>query len=184
MLQPRGTIAVWPREAKHCPLCGSGLTRAQVEGRERVRCPGCAFVLYENPVSAAAGLVLDTDRRVLLVRRAIEPFKGHWALPAGYQEIDEAPSQTAVREVFEESGIVVEATSLFDLLFVPFVPRKPANLAVFLCRPLGGSLRRGEDTLEAAWFDLEQLPQDLGFENGPRILERLRDRSGRPGERS
>ena len=165
---------MWQREAKHCPLCGSPLSRARIEGRERVRCLECSFVLYENPACASAGLVLDVGRRVLLVRRAIEPFKGHWALPAGYQEMDETPAQTAVREVLEESGIEVEAIELFDLLFVPIQARKPANLAVFLCRPTGGCLRCGEDTLEAAWFDLERLPVDLGFENGPRILDRLR----------
>lgn len=165
---------MWQREARHCPLCGAPLSRARIEGRERVRCAGCAFVLYENPASAAAGLVLDPGRRVLLVRRAIEPFRGHWALPAGYQEIDETPQETAAREVLEESGIEVEVLELFDLLYVPNGGRKPSNLAVFLCRPVGGSLRSGEDTLDAAWFDLDQLPADLGFENGPRILERLR----------
>ncbi len=77
------------------------------EGRARVRCSACNFVLYENPAAASAGLVLDEHGRVLLVRRAIEPFRGQWALPAGYQEIDEPPDETAVREVLEESGIQV-----------------------------------------------------------------------------
>jgi ADP-ribose pyrophosphatase YjhB (NUDIX family) len=136
----------------------------------------CTFVLYENPACAAAGIVLDADRRVLLIRRAIEPYKGAWALPAGYQELDEEPAQTAVREVFEESGIRAEVVELFDLVFVPVDWRKPANLAVFLCRHVGGTLCPGDDVLDAAWFDLEELPADLGFDNGPRLLERLRRR--------
>ena len=143
--------------------------RGTVEGRERVRCTGCRFVLYENPACAAAGMVVGDDGRVLLVRRAIEPFRGHWALPAGYQEIDEEPAQAAVREVAEESGIEVEVVRLLDLLFVPAHPIKPSNLAVYLCRAVGGSLRGGEDTLEAAWFDPSALPADMGFDNGPRI---------------
>ena len=168
---------MWQRRAKHCPLCSEPLARAVLEGRERVRCTRCAFVLYENPACAAAGMVLDEQGRILLVRRAIEPFRGHWALPAGYQEIDEQPFETAVREVAEESGIVVEVVELVDLLFVPAHPVKPANLAVYLCRPIGGSLRRGEDTLEAAWFDPSVLPADMGFENGPRILRWLERRA-------
>ncbi len=64
--------------------------------------------------------------------------------------------------------------SLFDLIFVPEDLRRPANVAIYLCQPLGGVLRAGEDALEAAWFALDALPPDLGFDNGPRILERLR----------
>ena len=167
---------VWQRRAKHCPLCGAALCRAEVEGRERSCCDQCTFILYENPACAAAGIVLDPERRVLLIQRAIEPFKGHWALPAGYQEINEEPAQTAVREIYEESGIKVEVLELFDLLFVPEDLRKPANVAVFLCRQIGGNLRPGSDTLDARWFDLEALPNDLGFDNGRRIFDRLRRR--------
>jgi ADP-ribose pyrophosphatase YjhB (NUDIX family) len=169
-------MTVWQRRAKHCPLCATLLVRATVEGRERVRCGACTFVLYENPASAAAAVVLDVRRRVLLVRRAIEPCRGKWALPAGYQEIDETAADAAVREVREECGLEVEVLSLLDLLFVPEDLRRPANLAVYLFRPTGGVLQAGEDALEAAWFDLEALPSDLGFENGPRILDRLRER--------
>lgn len=165
---------MWQRRAKHCPLCAAPLVQGSDAGRARVRCSACSFVLYENPAAASAGLVLDPDGRVLLVRRSIEPYRGQWALPAGYQEIDEEPSATAAREVFEESGIRVEVLSLFDLIFVPEDLRRPANVAVYLCRPVGGTLHAGEDALEAAWFGLDALPADLGFENGPRILDRLR----------
>ena len=164
---------MWQQRAKHCPLCTQPLVLAQVEGRERLRCSACPFVLYQNPACAAAGLVIDAGRRVLLVRRAVEPYRGQWALPAGYQEIDEEPALTAQREVLEESGVEVEVISLFDLLFIPEDARRPANLAVYLCRPVGGVLRAGEDALEVAWFDLDHLPADLGFENGPRILARV-----------
>ena len=166
---------VWQASAKHCPLCGASLVRLVIEGRERSRCGACRFVVYENPSSAAAGIVLDEARRVLLVQRAIEPHKGDWALPAGYQEIDETPAQAAVREVREESGIESEVIELFDLVFVAD-RRRTSNLAVFLCRPIGGRLDPGDDALDARWFALDALPQNLGFGNGPRLLERLRTR--------
>jgi ADP-ribose pyrophosphatase YjhB (NUDIX family) len=153
---------------------------AVVEGRDRMRCTVCAFVLYENPACAAAGMVVDDAGRILLVRRAIEPWRGHWALPAGYQEVDEEPARTAAREVVEESGIEVEVVELVDLLYVP-APVKAANLAVYRCRPIGGSLRRGADTLEAAWFDPAALPSDMGFDNGPRILRWLAVQRSPPG---
>lgn len=160
---------------KHCPVCGALLGRAVVEGRERPRCGACAFVRYENPSPVAGGIVLDGQGSVLLVRRALEPFRGAWALPAGFQEIDETPREAAAREVREESGLVVEVGELYDLVFVPG-PRRAVNVAIFLCRPTGGLLRVGHDVLDAAWFRLDALPADLAFENGPLLLERLRAR--------
>jgi len=137
-------------------------------------------VLYSNPACAAAGVVLNERGEVLLVRRAIEPFQGYWALPAGYQEIDEQPIETVVREVLEEAGVEIEVHGLLDLLFVCDDPRKPANVAVYLCRATGGVLRPGDEESEAAWFALDRLPSDIGFDNYPRILGRLREVAGYP----
>ncbi|MCK6446244.1 MAG: phosphoribosylformylglycinamidine cyclo-ligase [Planctomycetes bacterium] len=162
-------------QSRHCPQCGAELAPEPIEGRERLRCTRCRFVLYQNPASASAGCVLDDAGRVLLVRRAIEPFRGSWALPAGYQEIDELPTETVVREVREETGLEVEPYELFDLLYVRDPARKPANLAVYLCRPRGGTLRAGDDALDVAWFPLDGLPAEIGFENRERILARLVD---------
>ena len=164
---------MWSTNARFCLQCAGPLTAREVEGRSRLGCSRCDFVLYANPASAAAGVVLDGAGRVLLVQRAIEPYREHWALPAGYQEADEDPSWTVVREVREETGIEVAVVRLLDLLYIPEDPRKPANLAVYLCRPSGGALCAGLDALAAGWFELGSLPHKLGFRNGPRILDRL-----------
>jgi len=146
-----------------------------VEGRERPRCSRCHFVVYQSPASASAGVVLDPAGRVLLIRRALAPWKGDWALPAGFQESDEEPARAAEREVREESGLVVEAFALYDLLYMPESARKPANVAVYLCRVVGGSLSPGDDALEARWFALDELPANIGFDNHARILAPLKD---------
>jgi ADP-ribose pyrophosphatase YjhB (NUDIX family) len=171
---------VWQDQAKHCPLCSAELCESDVGGRARMRCGRCGFVLYSNPASAAAGVVFNERGEVLLVRRAIDPFKGYWALPAGYQEIDEAPETTVVREVREEAGLMIEVHGLLDLLYVDTDPRKPANVAVFLCAAVGGILRPGDEESEAAWFSLDGLPSRIGFDNSARILERLKHAAGYP----
>ncbi len=177
---------MWQRSANYCPLCGrAALADQPLEGRERRRCLECGFVLYENPASAAAGAVIDADGRVLLIRRAIPPFQGDWALPAGYQEIDEDPRTTALREIREETGIHAEISELLDVIFVPYDQRKPANVIVYLCRPVGGALRAAGDASDAAWFDLDDLPANIGFDNaelvlGPLARRRLA-RAQRPG---
>jgi ADP-ribose pyrophosphatase YjhB (NUDIX family) len=172
------------REARHCPQCGGGLTPAAAEGRERLRCAGCGFVLFLNPACAAAGVVFNGAGEVLLVRRAIEPWRGFWALPAGYQEIDEGPEHALAREVREETGLEVEVLGLLDLIYVDTDPRKPANVAVYLCRARprgagggdGGALRPDMADVDAvAWFALDALPERIGFDNHERILSRLGD---------
>lgn len=146
---------------------------ARVEGRQRLVCERCRYVLYANPAAAAAGVVVDPGGRILLVRRALQPHLGMWALPAGYQEVDETPAQAAEREVREETGLKVEAGPLFDLVFVTDNAAKPANLAVYLCRVVGGELAAGDDASEVRFFELENLPSDIGFDNTTRILSRL-----------
>jgi ADP-ribose pyrophosphatase YjhB (NUDIX family) len=171
---------VWQEAARHCPLCAAELCSTELGGRERLRCAGCGFVLYKNPASAALGVVFNARGEVLLVRRCLEPFADCWALPAGYQEIDEAPEATVVREVAEEAGVDVEVLGLLDLLFVPDDPRKPANVAVYLCRATGGVPRPGKEESDAGWFALDRLPEPIGFLNYPRILARLARADGYP----
>lgn len=153
------------RVAAHCPLCGAQLAPFRTGGRERKKCTACDFVLYQNPASAAAGLVIENSERVLLMKRKIRPFLGDWALPAGYQEIDESPQETVRREVFEETGIEIVVKRLVELVWVPDDPRKPANVAIFLCHPTGGSLKAGDDAVDAQWFRRGELPPNLGFGN-------------------
>jgi len=166
---------MWNRRAKFCLLCATPLETRLIEGRDRLACPAerCQFVLFENPASAAAAVVRDDDGRVLLIRRRIEPYRGAWALPAGYQEADERPEETLVREVFEETGMRIVVDRLFDYIFIPDDHRKPANVAVYLCRPTGGELQAGHDAAEADWFHLDALPAEIGFDNQRLILSRL-----------
>lgn len=164
---------MWMLRARYCPLCATELAEAQRNGRRRKHCGACGFTLYLNPASAAAGVLIDEDRRVLLIRRRIEPFQGAWALPAGYQEIDEDPRETVRREVREETGLEVEPGELLNYLHIPDDPRKPANLAVFLCTVRGGRLQAADDALEVAWFRHDELPEHVGFENRERVLEPL-----------
>lgn len=164
---------------RHCPLCGTALVPGESAGRLRPACPACGYVHYQNPASAAAGVVFNACGELLLVRRAIDPYRDHWALPAGYQEIDEAPEETVRREVLEEAGVSVEVLGLLDLLHVRD-PRKPANVAVFLCQAAGGAPCAGGEESGAAWFSLRALPDPIGFENYERILARLLLSEGYP----
>ncbi|MFT4542184.1 MAG: 8-oxo-dGTP diphosphatase [Planctomycetota bacterium] len=166
----------WQLRARFCPLCGGSLAPTEIAGRTRQRCAPCNWVLYANPASAAAAAVIDRELRVLLIRRSLAPHQGSWALPAGYQEMDENPQDAVEREVLEETGARIEVGPLLDVIYIADDPRKPANVIIYLCRFLGGEVRGADDAMEAAFFPLDQLPENIGFDNTRLVLEPLRHR--------
>ena len=77
----------------------------------------------------------------------------------------------------EATGIETEVVRLFDVVWVGDDPRKPADVIVYVCRPVGGTLRPASDAEDARWVPLEDLPEHVGFDNRQRILDQL-PRSG------
>ena len=147
---------------RHCFACGNPAVTRFIEGRDRHTCSVCDKVLYQNPHPAAAVLYLQEDR-LLLVKRGVAPQKGLWALPAGFQEMDETPEQAARREMHEETGMQAKELKLFDLFFNDHDPTRPINVAVFLTFNAEGHLKPGDDVLDADFFPLNQLPTELAF---------------------
>ena len=163
--------------SRFCLDCGGALEARPLEGREREVCGGCGWVRYVNPVPAAAAIV-RLDGGVVLVKRAVEPRQGAWCLPAGFEEADESPEEACVRETREETGLEVEIENLHGLYFGRDDPRCRVVLAVFDTRVVGGTLKAGDDALEARAFDLARLPDDVAFENHRRVLSDLRRGAG------
>jgi len=95
----------WTPPFKCCYHCGSGSIR-------RIRptafeCEDCGGHLFINPVSAAAGILIDRAGRVLLIKRAHEPAKGRFGLPGGFLDPGETAEEGLSREVKEEVGMDV-----------------------------------------------------------------------------
>ena len=160
---------------KFCAQCGAPLLERVIEGRARRACSRCPHVVYSHPTIGAIAAVIDTGR-ILLVRRRLEPFRGHWTLPAGYLEVDEEPWDAARRETREETGLEIEHVELLDVLTNRDDPRRHGVVIAFLARPTGGVLLAGDDAEEAEFFGLDQLPEELGFANNRRLLDVLRRR--------
>ncbi len=93
------------KDFTYCPMCGLELKKGFVDGRPRLHCKSCKWINYKNPLPVVSCLISNKKGEVLLIRRGIEPCKGHWALPGGFMEIDETPEEAGKRELFEETGI-------------------------------------------------------------------------------
>lgn len=162
-------------EKRYCPRCGNKLEKSRLEKRERDFCPACRATSYENPLPATAVVVFNEQRELLLVRRAVEPGKGLWCLPGGFQEIDETPEQCARRELREETGIQGRVQELLGMEMSPHPWYRAVLVIGYRCEAVGGTLAAGDDAEAAAYFPLPRLPE-LAFQSHARIIER----AGRP----
>ncbi|MCD6406347.1 NUDIX hydrolase [Candidatus Aerophobetes bacterium] len=91
-----------------CSYCGGRLEERLVEGEERKRlvCVRCQKIHYKNPIPVVVGVITKPgEKKVGLIKRAIPPQEGRWALPGGFVEIDESPEEALLREIKEEVGI-------------------------------------------------------------------------------
>ncbi|MDD3732278.1 MAG: NUDIX hydrolase [candidate division Zixibacteria bacterium] len=173
---------LFARKNKHCgfrfcPLCGKALVEAAVDGRRRMTChdESCRYVFYQNPIPAAGAIIVDEDR-ILFVKRAHPPKIGWWCLPAGFMEWDEHPTQTAIREVREETGLEVELVSFFEVYSGHDDPRSNAILLLYLARVTGGELRAADDAQEVRFFSFDALPEKIAFASHIQALQDYRRR--------
>ncbi|MGA3159647.1 MAG: NUDIX hydrolase [Terracidiphilus sp.] len=106
------------------------------------------------------GAVIVEAGWVLLVRRGNEPMKGHWTLPGGLLELGESLSDGVLREVREETGLVVEVLQLIELL--DRIHREETRvryhyvIADYLCRVVGGRLQAASDADAVRWVKREE----------------------------
>jgi len=128
----------------------------------RPTCPACGFIAYRNPAPACGVLLLQAGR-ILLARRAHEPRREAWGIPAGFMEYGEHPERTAVREALEETGLRIRLRGLFGVYAGRDDPRTRAVLILYHAVIVGGRLEAGDDASELGWFPLDRLPRPLAF---------------------
>lgn len=143
---------------KFCTRCGGGIRRSVPEGdnRERAVCTRCEHIHYENP-RVIVGCLVEHDGSVLMCRRAIEPRRGRWTLPAGFLELGESMAQGAARETLEEAGAAVEIVAPYTHLDVPSIGQ---IYMFYRARMQTAEYAAGPESLEVNWMTPEQLPWD------------------------
>lgn len=108
-------------------------------------------------IHAAAGIVFDARRRLLLVRRGREPAALSWSVPGGKALPGETAEQACVRELLEETGLVVRVDRLAGRVFREAPGGDRFVIDDFLCSVVSGRLQAGDDATEAGWFDRAAL---------------------------
>jgi len=129
--------------------------------RERLTCPDCGFVSYENP-KVIVGAVATAGGRILLCRRAIEPRLGLWTLPAGFMEMGETAEHGAAREALEEANARLAIDGLIGVYSIATIGQVHLYFRARLLEP--EAIRPTPESSEVALFAWEDIPwRELAF---------------------
>jgi len=116
------------------------------------------------PTSVLA-IIQNNKKEVLFVRQKSGPFKGWLLLPGGHVRFGETVRDAVIREVEEETGLLVKVSKLLGVFDVIDAEQNYHFIhVVFLCELIGGELRAGSDALEVGWFNpnaLDKVQSDL-----------------------
>ena len=156
-----------------CPVCGAGLTKRFLTGKDRLVCCRCGRVHYENPIVGVAAIILDEKGKILLVRRSPNiTYPGLWCIPCGYLEYDEDVRNGIVREVEEETNLVIEPLEVFAVHSNFHNPQQHTVGIWFLSKVISGTPLAGDDASELGWFELHD-PPSLAFPTDKLVLAEL-----------
>jgi len=140
-----------------CSRCGSSLQFRLVDGedRERLACTDCGHIAYVNPRLVVTVFPITEAGEIVLIRRGIEPRMGWWAQPGGFLEVDETVNQAAIRETWEETGLLVEPGELIGL----YTRLEAAVVTLaFEARIVGGTAAPTPEATEVRAFAPEDIP--------------------------
>lgn len=170
-------IVLNSKKYSFCPFCGSTLEVRMEEDKERQACSHCNWTYYPR-VAAAVGGVIMNNERVLMVRRGREPYRGTWMFPAGFVEYGEHPEEALVREVKEETGLVIHEWKYFTLLQSVDDPRSPGHFSIFyrINRYSGELVNDGKENEAIQWFPINDLPT-IGWQTHQEVAKLLLQQS-------
>jgi ADP-ribose pyrophosphatase YjhB (NUDIX family) len=123
---------------------------------KRSVCDHCNHVVYDNPKIVVGSVVLH-EGKVLLCRRAIEPRKGYWTVPAGYMELNETPQEGAIREAREEANAYLV---LGDLLAVYTIKHLSQVQMIYRATLAAPEFSAGPESLDVRLFSFDEIPWD------------------------
>ena len=118
-----------------------------------------------NDAKPCASALVVSRSRLLLVRRAQDPWKGFWDIPGGFCNAGEHPMRTAQREVFEETGVHIAITGFLGMWLDEYQGSKRTLNIYYHAAPAGptSGVLDAAEVAEAAWFMPSGLPEQLAF---------------------
>ena len=125
------------------------------EGDEypRKMCMECGYIAYENP-KVVCGAICTWEGKILICKRAIEPKKGFWTIPAGFLELNESTAQGAIREVREEACADIKVTGLIGIYEIPRISQIYVIHKAEMTGPKYSAGLESEDVMLSSYSDI------------------------------
>ena len=156
---------------KFCPRCKNDL----ISSKNSYSCNHCGLKIYQNPKPCVSALPVK-DGKVLLSRRANEPFKGEYDLIGGFMNVEENVEEALRREVKEETGLDIKIVKLLGTY--PDRYGKGGDYTInlqFIVEITGGILMAKDDISSLEWVQINNLPEINGFNNTKETLKDLQE---------
>ncbi len=132
------------------------------------------FVLYHHSNPCMGAVPVDEEGRILLGKRGVEPFHGHWNVIGGFLQYGEDPLDGLRREVREEIGVDCVVEDFIAALADRYGPDGTALVNIyFRVRLPDETIRAQDDVTELAWFPMDGLPENMAFESDRKALRIL-----------
>ena len=153
---------------RYCPVCGSA--DFLVSSVKSKQCRHCGYELFINPSAAVVAFIRNARGELLVLERDCEPAKGTLDLPGGFTDIDETVEESVIREIKEETGLTVTATTylfsypnhyLYSGMDIPTLD------FFFECQVEDTSvLHAADDAASCQWLPLNQIqPERFGLKS-------------------
>ena len=131
--------------------------------------------VYPKKPLVGVGILIRQGDKYLLIQRAAEPDKGLWSVPGGMIEIGERSTEAAVREVYEETGLVVEILRILDVIDKIILDENKVKfhfvIVDYIAEYKSGKLKASSDALNARWVTVEKFRD---YELSPTLIVLLK----------
>ena len=158
-------LSVYEKQYNFCPTCKTKLQRKPLDGRKLFCCPSCNFVFWNNP-KPVVSILLHKNNKILVIKRAHQPFKDYWCLPGGFINHEETPQAAIERETEEEVGIKLSnIKKLFGVYRIANDPRGVNIDIIFEQKIKSKKISLSSEHQEYKFFSVDKLPKKIAYKH-------------------
>ncbi len=146
-------------EYQYCPKCGKKYEDSSY------KCQRCNYTMYQNPVPAVGGVIYNSKKQILMVKRAIDPYKGKWEFVGGFIENGEDAKSALRREISEELHISAKIGRLLLCVTDAYGENGKCTINIFYLAYIKeeNQLKSNDEIMDYQWFSISKLPKDIAF---------------------